>query len=116
MQPMEMRPPWLLFSQQTVCAELSNQIPSDNLGWRWCAGLTYQELPLPTPTPLRGEHWTPTRTSGSTTRSRRPRMALMTLSLALDTWLQQCTGPVLQLPLEGVPEGEARLASREKRR
>ena len=29
-------------------------------------------------------------------------MALMTLSLALDTWLQQCTGPVLQLPEDTV--------------
>ena len=37
-------------------------------------------------------------------------MALTTLSLALDMELQHWTGPVVQL-FDGVPEGEARLAS-----
>lgn len=74
---------------------------------------TYQALPLPTPTALIGEQSTPTRTSGSRTRSSRPRIRLTTLLLAFSTWLQQWTGPVVQLPLpsDGVPDGVDRLAS-----
>lgn len=107
---MEMSPPWLLFSQHTVLAELrrdSRDVRSVSIDGTLAQQVgygTHQELPDPTPMTDMGEQVSPTSTSGPKTRPSSPRMRLATGLLALTTWSQHWTGPVEQ-DWGGFPEG-----------
>lgn len=86
---MEMRPPLLLFSQHTVCAE--------------------QALLPPTPMTDKGEQVRPTPTLPPRTIPRRPAMSCASGSFEVVSVLQHWTGPVEHEP-PGEPEGWCLLA------